>query len=110
MHSLQKSDNTSLQAVNDHRSGLHWTPGPDAKDLVKAFRLDFNCHVEYFVPSCRPGLDECLHRIQNSWRLPYAVDVILVRHHLHDGGVNMSTWTDKGGVCVGKSIYETVNS
>lgn len=89
-HDAQKSDPLSVATINDGRSG------------------DFDghraCHIEYFVPPCKEGTS-CIHRVHNSWTMPYPVDIIFIRNHFHAGGINMTT-TGGEQQCTGESTYD----
>eukprot|EP00929_Paragymnodinium_shiwhaense_P007894 TRINITY_DN111817_c0_g1_i1.p1 TRINITY_DN111817_c0_g1~~TRINITY_DN111817_c0_g1_i1.p1 ORF type:complete len:691 (-),score=88.49 TRINITY_DN111817_c0_g1_i1:85-2031(-) len=104
-HELQKSDPTSMKSLYDHRSGAHL--GMKKDNPMDMLVKNAACHIEYYVPSCRPGVDKCMHEIRNSWTMPYPIDIVFVRNHLHEGGQRMSTWTDKHTVCAGTAVYET---
>lgn len=90
-HTALKADPVSMATVMDARSG------------------DFNghraCHVEYFVPACAtPG--PCIHRMHNSWELPYPVEIVFIRSHFHTGAINMTTSTSQSDICTGNGIYD----
>jgi len=67
-----------------------------------------DCHVEYYVPSCKAG-DACKHLLQNSWELPYDGEVIANYAHYHTGGISMASafWQEYGqrSVCLNKPTY-----
>jgi len=90
-HLAQKKDPTSMAAMIDQRSGDE---------------LQFNaCHIEYYIPPCAEG-SACVHKIVNSWEMPYPIDVVFVRNHFHNGGKNMSTFTDTADLCNGEGVYD----
>jgi hypothetical protein len=63
-----------------------------------------SCHVEYFVPPCGNG-DACVHKLPNSWVLPYSVDIVFVRSHFHTGGINMTLRSETQQICAGVGSY-----
>lgn len=62
------------------------------------------CHVEYFVPPCASG-ELCIHKMPNSWTLPYPIDIVFVRSHFHSGGLNMTVRSETQHICTGVSTY-----
>jgi hypothetical protein len=88
-HDAMKSDALTMKTVNDGRSG------------------DFDgmrsCHIEYYVPPCQKG-ESCIHRIVNSWVLPYPIEIAFLRNHYHAGGINMTT-TAGSYKCTGHATY-----
>lgn len=64
------------------------------------------CHVEYYVPPCDPDKESCMHKVHNSWEIPFPMNIVFVRNHLHNGGVNMSTWSKQGNLCTGLTSYD----
>merc|ERR1712072_130476 len=90
-HHAQKNDPLSLATISDGRSGDF--------DGMRA------CHIEYYVPPCKAG-DSCIHRITNSWELPYPIHIVFIRNHFHAGGINMTTYDESGYKCTGVGSYD----
>jgi hypothetical protein len=92
-HDTLNNDTTSLARVYDGRSGDF-----DGKRA---------CHIEWYVPSCKGGGDDCVIRIKNSWVVPYSMEIIFLRNHYHAGGINMTTSVkDSTFSCTGHSSYD----
>jgi hypothetical protein len=89
-HAALKADPTSLQTVNDGRSG--------------DFDGKRSCHVEYYVPPCK-GDELCRLRLVNSWEVPYPMHVVFLRNHFHAGGINMTTSSSTFN-CTGHGTYD----
>jgi hypothetical protein len=66
------------------------------------------CHVEWTVPPCPHG-SSCLQKVHNSWEMPYPLDIVFVRNHLHNGAVNISTRVGDNRFCTGLPRYDPDN-
>lgn len=64
------------------------------------------CHVEYYVPPCAMS-DTCIHKMPNSWTLPYPVEIVFVRSHFHSGGVNMTLRAQSQHICTSIGTYDS---
>jgi len=89
-HAALHADPVSEAIVLDNRSG----------DYIG----ESACHIEFFVPPCKVG-DACIYKLQNSWEVPFPVDIVFLRNHFHNGGINMTT---SGPLynCTGHGTYE----
>lgn len=63
------------------------------------------CHVEYYVPPCGTR-ESCVHKVHNSWEIPFAMDLVFIRNHFHNGGLNMSTFHKGKTLCTGLPQYD----
>lgn len=90
-HADAHNDPLTMTTINDPRSG----------DYL-GYR---SCHIEYYVPRCNQPEDQCIHKIHNSWEVPYPMDIVFVRSHFHAGAINMTTSTARGPVCTGHATY-----
>jgi len=90
-HQAQKTDAVSMTTVNDGRSG--------------DFDGHPSCHIEFYVPRCEKG-EACIHKIVNSWRLPYPIDIVFIRNHFHAGGLNMTSFAGSTFNCTGSGTYD----
>jgi len=89
-HAAMREDPTSVARIEDIRSG--------------DFNHLWSCHIEWYVPACKPG-EDCILTLKNSWEVPWPMHVVFLRNHFHAGGINMTTYT-KDFRCVGNSTYD----
>ena len=91
-----------LDHLDGHRLGSVPQAHADlyaSKDSTESLRMERSgilhgvrdCHVDYYIPACVPGKDECIHRFRNSWTMPYSFDVIAVHAHAHTAVINMTS-------------------
>jgi len=113
--SLDATDNNSkwgdlpfvTGGFNESHKALY--ADPDSEAIINQMTSgDYNgmdaCHIEFYVPPCPAG-GKCVQTLHNSWELPWPVDIIFVRNHMHAGGINMTTYAS-GYSCTGNCTYD----
>jgi hypothetical protein len=91
-HEDLRSDPAFVDLIAERRSG----------EFVKSA-----CHVEYYVPACNSSSEACVHKVHNSWTLPFSGEVIFMRSHLHGAGLAMhSSMENFGSLCRHVAKYD----
>lgn len=117
-HTALHKDPTSMASLEGRHSGMQGEDGHvhisfdvDVKHkphVTPKINQDIHgCHVEYYVPECGSG-EQCVHRFQNSWKMPYDLEVVAVHSHFHNAAINMTTSVQGGEtICAGLPTYDS---